>query len=155
MLLYFESPEQLDLTQLLCVYRESLESGDLFSSTQEFYDYWSCGFFSQTGVSCAVWEEDGVYISAMCLEPYRDGLLVTALETRPEERGRGMAGKLISAVLQRLKSDDDLKIYSHIQRRNIPSLRLHKSCGFSFCSDHAVFLDGSISRNYDTYLLKV
>lgn len=155
MLLYFTSPVGLDITQLMRVYRESLDSGDLFSSLQDFYEYWLQDFFSLKGAVCAVWEENGEYVSAMRLEPYQDGFLVTGLETLPERRQQGMSGKLMSALLQRLKSDAVIKLYSHIRRKNVPSLRLHKSNGFIRYSDHAVFLDGSISRNYDTYILEI
>ena len=155
MLLYFASPVGLDLEQLMCVYRESLDRGELFSSLQDFYTYWLQDFFSVEGTACAVWEEEAEYVSVLRLEPYRDGFLVTGLETRPERRQQGMADKLISAVLQRLKVDGHWKLYSHVHRNNLPSLRLHKTHGFFLYSDHAVFLDGSISRNYDTYMLKI
>ena len=152
MLLYFDSPEGMDLANLKQVYQESLEFGKMFSSTQNFYDYWLYDFFSHPGAICAVWEENGIYVSVVCLEPYKDGVLITGLETLPAQRNMGMAGRLLSAVLSRL---DGITLYSHIQRRNVPSLRLHKSCGFVFYTDHAVFLDGSVSCNYDTYILQM
>ncbi len=45
------------------------------------------------------------------------------------------------------------KIYSHIARDNIASVRLHRSCGFEKLLDHAVYVDGSVTHNCCTYLL--
>lgn len=53
---------------------------------QNFYQYLQNNFFCNEGVVYAIWEEDGQYISALRLEPYQDGLLLEALETKPSYR---------------------------------------------------------------------
>jgi ribosomal protein S18 acetylase RimI-like enzyme len=76
------------------------------------------------------------------LEPYRDGLLVEALETAPGYRRRGYAEALLRQVLGSFAGK---KIYSHVDKTNIPSLRLHEKCGFSRISECAAYIDGSIN----------
>ena len=65
---------------------------------EEFYRYLSQVFFKTPGAICAVWEESGRYVSALRLEPYRDGLLLEALDSQTKLRRRGYAGGLIEAV---------------------------------------------------------
>ena len=154
MLLFFESADGLDLAQLRRIYKESLGNGSSFKSTQDFYNYFQYDFFSVSNTACAVWEENGEYISALRLEPYRDGLLITGIETLPEQRRKGMASKLMRAVVEHMKSTGTRRLYSHVHRKNTSSIRLHTACGFGLAFDHAVFLDGSVSQCYDTYELK-
>jgi GNAT superfamily N-acetyltransferase len=99
-------------------------------------------FFRTPGAVLALWEEAGKYVSALRLEPYRDGLLLEALETAPAERRKGYAGKLIQAVQERFAQE---KIYSHVSKRNIPSLRTHEVCGFRRIAENAVYADGSVT----------
>ncbi len=122
--------------QLMAVYRESL--GDDLTLRQDFYTYLRHEFFTQPGAMLAVWKAQGIYVSALRLEPYRDGLLLTGLETHPEHRGRGYAQELLGAVLSR-----EGKVYSHVDKRNLISLHVHQKAGFQIISDTAVYLDGS------------
>ena len=112
----------------------------ILRAEQEFYRYLE-DFFRTKGAYYAVWEENGRYLSALRLEPYEDGLLLEALETRPDCRKKGHACALIQAVVEQEKQ----KIYSHVDKSNAASLRVHEKCGFRKISDHAVYLDGSAS----------
>lgn len=98
----------------------------------------------------AVWKVSGCYKSALRLEPYADGLLVTALETAPETRNKGYANALLHAVVQYFSR---VKIYAHIYSDNIISLHVHEKNGFVKVQDFAEFLDGSVSTEADTYML--
>ena len=153
MLLWFKSVKDLDFRRLMSVYEEgNLENATdrypdlpplqgIMQAEQDFYQFLREIFFPTEGAVYAVWEEKGEYISALRLEPYRDGLLLSALETAPQYRRQGYAKKLITAVLEALPQG---KIYSHVSKRNAPSLRTHSSCGFRKISDHATYLDGSV-----------
>ena len=44
------------------------------------------GFFQIPGAQYWIWEEEGRYVSCLRLKPDRDGLLLEALETRPDCR---------------------------------------------------------------------
>ena len=110
---------------------------------QEFYSYLRQVFFKTDGAFYAVLEQDGQYVSALRLEPYRDGLLLEALETAPDHRRKGYATVLVRDVLEHT---GNIKIYSHVGKRNFASLRTHESCGFRIVSDFAVYADGSVNQ---------
>lgn len=128
------------------------EEKQLRLAEQIFYSYLRDVFFPDPQTCYAVWIEDGIYVSALRMEPYRDGLLIEALETAPEYRRRGYAAKLIAAVQDWLAQRGDIKLYSHVNRDNIPSLKTHCRCGFQKCADYAAYIDGSIDRKAYTFL---
>ncbi len=111
---------------------------------QDFYDYLQQVFFTTPGAVYAIWQPEDVYISALRLEPYQDGMLLEALETAPEHRGKGYAKALVNAVLE---SWPEVRIYSHVSKSNEASLRVHENCGFRKIRDHAVYVDGSVRHN--------
>lgn len=147
MLYLAKSLQQLHFGKLMEVYTESnaekAEEADLLQAEQDFYQYLRDCFFTTPGAVYAVWQEQGTYVSALRLEPYKDGLLLAALETAPEHRRRGFACKLIRAVLTEFA---EKKIYSHVNKRNLPSLAVHEKCGFQKISDFAAYIDGSVNE---------
>lgn len=161
MLTVAKSLRELDFGALMAVYVEgNRENGEDFyphlsaeeqrlQAEQDFYAYLADCFFPAAGAAYYIWSEGGRYVSALRLEPYQDGLLLEALETCPEFRGRGYAKQLIRAVLETAEFE---KIYVHISRRNTPSIAVHTACGFRKILDHAVYADGSLLRSSDTYL---
>ena len=152
MLICAEAFWQLDFDSLMEVYAEgNRENGeDLYPdenperqlelAKRDFGCYLRENFFAQNDACYWVWSENGVYRSALRLEPYQDGLLLEALETHPEYRRRGYAKKLISAVLKGLPAGT--KVYSHISKRNTPSIASHLTCGFFKLLDYSVDTDG-------------
>ena len=96
-----------------------------------------------------MWAPEGLYRSALRLEPYNDGYLLTALETTPAMRRKGYAEALVRAVLNAFS---DMPIYSHVARANRASIALHKKCGFSKHLDYATYLDGSVSAQAVTFI---
>ena len=160
MLYLARSLSRLHFSSLMAVYAESnRENGreawpeepemrQIQLAEEEFYRYLSQVFFKTPGAICAVWEESGRYVSALRLEPYRDGLLLEALETDPGQRRRGYAAGLIEAVQTYLGEGG--KLYSHVDKRNIPSLKTHEKCGFRRVADFAVCVDGSVNQKMYT-----
>lgn len=124
---------------------------DLYSldEGQDFYAFLKEDFFPD-GI-CCVWEENGRYVAALRLQRWNDGWLLEGLQTHRDHRRKGYAKAFITAFLEELQLD---KIYVHIQRDNIPSIALHQACGFQKILDHAVYLDGSVHPNADTYVYK-
>lgn len=122
----------------------------MLRAEQAFYQYLAEGFFSVPGAVYAIWQEQGVYISALRLEPYEDGLLLEALETAPAQRRQGYAERLIRAV----QGEFPQKIYSHVSKKNLPSLAVHKKCGFRQVLDYAKYIDGSVARNAVTLVYR-
>lgn len=160
MLTVAKSLRQLRFSDLMAVYAEgNRENGEelyphlppeeqILQAEQDFYAYLSDCFFRTAGAAYYLWSDNGRYVSALRLEPYQDGLLLEALETHPDHRGRGYAKALINAALAEAECD---KIYVHISRRNAPSIAAHTACGFQKILDHAVYADGSVLHTSDTY----
>ena len=160
MLILATSLRQLRFGELMEVYADSnaekatdwpnLPSGyALTLAEQDFRQYLQEVFFPTPDAICAIWEENGKYISALRLEPYKDGLLLEGLETHPAHRKKGHAAALIAAVQQHFGT---AKIYSHVNKRNIASLKTHEKCGFKQISDHAVYINGNVDYRCCTLL---
>lgn len=115
---------------------------------QEVYGYLRQCFFTRPGSRYFIWEEQGRAVCALRCETYGDGVLLTALETAPDCRGRGYAKALLSAVLEHLGKG---KVYVHIRLDNQASVAVHRRCGFQKLKSRARLLDGSYSTAYDTY----
>jgi len=122
----------------------------LLQTEQDFFAYLKDVFFSTENACYAVWEEDGSYISALRLEPYEDGILLAALETSPQHRGKGYAKKLISGVLAGLR----VPVYSHVHKGNESSLAAHLACGFMRVGEQARYLDGTVVKHSCTLCRK-
>ena len=155
-----KSLKEVDFSQLMAVYEEgNLENGEelwpelpeglrLLRAEQAFHQYLRECFFATPEAVYCIWQEGGQYVSALRLEPYRDGLLLEALETAPAYRRRGYACALIEAVLRQF---GEKRIYSHVSKRNTASLRTHEACGFRRIAEHAVYADGSVLQNHVTF----
>lgn len=154
MLRIAHSCKELDFARLMAVYEESnRENGQenypeeseyrqLFLQEENFYQYLHQVFFVTPGAVCAVWETEGEYRAALRLEPYKDGLLLEALETVPTYRRQGYGRQLMEAVLTHFS---DMRIYSHVHKKNLPSLAIHEICGFQRISEQAAYIDGSVN----------
>ena len=116
--------QELNFSQLMAVYEEENRNNgeqffsqfpteeQIFLAEQSVYQYLKEYFFAIDGALSAVWIENGRYVSALRLEPYEDGLLLTSLETAPEQRRKGYAEKLIRAVQAQFPQ----KIYSLVSK---------------------------------------
>lgn len=144
MLKLIYSMTELDTEQLLAVYKgQSWNEEEMLSYLRE-------NFFRQTGAFYAIWEENATYRAAVRFGPYKDGLLLHSLETASDDRRKGYAYQLIIQVLDYLRSTGCKVVYSHINKRNKPSLMLHKKCGFEIVSDSAIYLDGTVTQYSNT-----
>lgn len=163
MLKWVRRIDQLPFSRLMTIYEEGNREkareefshlptdAALEAAEQEFYQYLRQVFFKTPGAAYALWEEDGAIVSALRLEPYRDGLLLAALETASAHRRKGYGEHLVRGVLEALPNE---KIYSHVSKSNRPSLSLHEKCGFRCISESAVYLDGSVSSRSCTFCRK-
>lgn len=163
MLKIFREFRGIEFGKLMGVYAQSnQENAEVFypgeepgaavlRAEQDFLTYLREAFFCTDGAFYAVWEEDGTYISALRLEPYKDGLLLEALETAPQHRQKGYAAALLKSVLTYLEALGGSSVYSHVGKRNIASLKTHDTCGFQRILEHAVYIDGSVHSNSCTY----
>lgn len=161
MLKIVEHPRELSFPLLMAVYREENRKNGVEDFPEEpelrqlelaedgFRRYLWEVFFRTPGAFYALWEENGSYVSALRVEPYRDGLLLAGLETLPEKRGCGYGETLVEAVqhLPQVK-----KLYSHVEKSNAPSLALHKKRGFRLISQTATYIDGSVTSRAVTFV---
>ena len=162
MLLTARKMNEFSFSKLMGVYRqanrehgallapEEPEDRQLQLAEEDFYAYLHDCFFTHPGAVYCIWEENGQYISALRLEPYRDGLLLEALETAPDCRQRGYALRLIQEVQRLLEGQGSVRIYSHVSRNNTASMKTHRKCGFEKHLDYAAYIDGSVDRRADT-----
>ena len=137
MLLLAYKLNELDFGKLMELYMEGnrenaadqFPNDDLHTAIlnveQDFHQYLREVFFRTEHAFYAVWEERGKYLCGLRMEPYRDGMLLEALETHPDYRKLGYAKKLICAVTAMLKQNGRMKVYAHIHKRNTASLRTH------------------------------
>ena len=152
MLRTIHTMEELDISGWMEVYREGHEENGAYfypdepperalhlaeEDSRRFLE----GFFQIPGAQYWIWEEEGRYVSCLRLKPDRDGLLLEALETRPDCRRRGFGKQLILSVLSHLPRGT--RIYSEISKENLPSLAIHRVCGFSQVLDYGLQEDGS------------
>ena len=155
MLKIIRAMNQLDFEQMMCIYQESnhKKGESNWKTEQEAYAYLQELLLDKRGF-CAIWEVDGRYVTALRIERFKDDAwLLTALETLPTARKRGYAKSLIREVAQYLKENGAGKLYSHVEKRNVISLVVHKSCGFKEVLQHAVLLDGTVTQRYVTLCL--
>jgi GNAT superfamily N-acetyltransferase len=152
MLLVYRSMAELPFGKLMEIYAQSncgREQERSVSAEQEFYAYLRQCFFTLPGARYFLWEVHGRPVSAVRCEGYRDGVLLTALETAPDCRGKGYATDLLMAVVKQMTG----RVYVHIRNDNEPSQRVHLHCGFTKMKSGARLLDGSYSGDYDTYMI--
>lgn len=161
MLQLIRSIREMDFAQLIQVYSQSnLEYGKRHCRNGTYWEQLRCGeaymresvssFLREQGTMVALWSPEGRAVTGLRLQPYHDGMLLSCLETAPEARGKGYAGALLCHTLSCLSDGSSLAVYSHIKKDNAVSLAVHQRAGFRICADHAVLLDGSVSRGYYT-----
>lgn len=148
MLLRITKSPDLDGRQLMDVYSESnLENTDFFYPGESdkaaavagveagFLDFLENEFFHLKKATYWVWEEDGVWISALRICEIRQGAYyLEALETRPDRRGKGYGSRLLLSVLEEMKKEGPFRLLDCVSKKNLPSLRTHEKCGFQIVS---------------------
>lgn len=159
MLKLISSYYQLDSVQLMEVYLEgNRKRGEsiysyldtnkqIYRAEDDFLSYLQEDFFQQKGAKYAIWNVDGHYKAALRLEHYKDGMLLEALETAPASRRNRYAYNLVTSVLNYLQTEDCKFLYSHVDKRNIASLNLHRKCGFRIITDYAWYIDGTLTHS--------
>ena len=164
MLVVISSMRELRFGELMSVYEQSNQElghrqwshetrdRQLALAEQNFYDYLRQCFFRISGAVYCIWLEGGHYVSALRLEPWKDGLLLTGLETAPAQRKKGYALDLLWSVQVYLVQRGTVRLYSHISNRNAASIAVHEKCGFRKLSDYAAYIDGSADVKAGTYI---
>lgn len=167
MLKIIHSMQVLRFSSLMAVYEQSNQeygrenypalspAEQLLQAEQDFYDYLRDDFFREPQAFCALWELQGCCVSALRIMQYRDGFLLSGLETAPEARGKGCAKSLLKEVLSYMENCTNGVLYSHVKKNNIASLAVHKACGFEKYSDVASYIDGSVCSDSVTLIYRI
>ena len=132
-------------------YPDDTEGVQIRKAEEDFYQYLSSIFFHQKESYYMIWIDNGCYMSALRLEPYQNGMLLSALETAPDARQKGYASILIMETLSHLSSSGSGIVYSHVSKKNEASLAVHRKCGFQVIKDYAVYADGSVLHDHLTF----
>ena len=139
MVLWAEKLRDISFSSLMTVYEEGnrenaaefwphLEERErMIQAEQEFYQYLKQIFFPTENARYCILVEQGSYVSALRLEPYRDGLLLEALETAPDQRHADLRalGDLARAALPETGASD-------VEQRQPQGGHLHEITSFHF-----------------------
>ena len=149
MLLQLHVINAADKRRLMDIYAESnLENTDYFypelTDKQEavrrverdFLNYLETAFLSSGENTLLIWEEQGIWVSALRLYRMREGFFyIEALETRPDFRRSGYAAKLLCETTEMLKKTGPFRLCDNVDKQNEASLATHRVCGFSVVSE--------------------
>ena len=141
---------EIALERLLDVYADEFKSA---AERESFYMY-LLEYFSAPDCCYFLLVCDDQYVSVLRTERYRDGYLITGLHTKREFRSRGFGKQILTEACGHLRSSGNVAIYSHVENTNAASIRVHLACGFKKELEYASFIDGSISWNSCTLILK-
>lgn len=162
MIIIAKKLEELDFSALMEIYAEGNEENALKCwpekypeertalARESYFEYLRDGFYGESHGTYYIYEEAGVYLAALRLECFMEGLLLEALETRPNARQKGFAKKLIKAVQALLPSGT--RVYSHVSKSNAASIAAHKACDFEIVCDYVVCDDGEKNDKQLTFL---
>lgn len=162
MLICAKSLDELDFSALMGIYVEANDENgaELWPdeepllrrelAEQAFYAYLRDGFYGKSHGNYYVLKENGESLAALRLEAFLDGLLLEALETRPDSRRMGYAKKLVESVLAQLPLGT--KVYSHVSKTNEASLATHRSCGFEIAYNYGLYANGERYDHQVTFL---
>lgn len=163
MLRIIQSPRDISFSDLMYVYAQSIQEAAtqfdgynasgmaILEAEQDLYSYIK-DFLNEKDTFLAVWCPAGRCEAILRCEPYRDGFLITGLETACESRGKGYAKHLLKETVIYCKSRLVRKLYSHVGKDNEASKAVHRFCGFVKISDHASYIDGTVDTLCHTYL---
>ena len=149
MLLRISRFDDLDERKLMDIYSESnFENTDYFYPDEAdktiavrkveegFMDFLKNDFFRNAGASYWILDENGGWVSALRISRIKADLyFLEALETRPDQRGKGYASLLLSSVVETLKNDGPFRLCDCVSKKNTASLKTHEKCGFQVVSE--------------------
>lgn len=162
MLYKITSSDQINKRKLMDLYYEgNLENTDYFypeisdkkqaleKVEKDFLHFIDTVFFSSTGNSYWVLEEQGVWISALRINKVDNTLYyLEALETHPNFRRQGYASSLLNRVIEELKKQGPFKLCDCVSKKNTASVETHRKCGFTIVSDAGInYLSGEADES--------
>ena len=161
MLLVWTSTDGLDREQFSSVYRgsalencrgmypgEPTPQAALARYEREHLAYMDGPFFQdEGGILYILASPEGRYRSAVKLYPWQGERCwhIEALETRPEDRGKGYGTQVLREMIARLEQDGPVTLRSEVSKGNASSLRAHQKAGFRRWAEQVTEMDGSLN----------
>ena len=160
MLLVFHDAGALDFEEFTAVYRGSaLENCERMYPNEpepseamaryerEHRAYMEGPFFREEGSVLFVEAQEGRYLAAVKLYPWKEPGCwhVEALETRPEERGKGHGARVLGGAVRALEETGNVIVLSDVAKSNEASLRTHLRCGFHREAEQWTEADGTVT----------
>lgn len=150
MLLKITSCADLDSRKLMDIYSESnTENAEDFypeetdravalrKAEDGYLSFLKDEFFKWAKATYWIWDEAGLWVSAVRICEIRDGLYyLEALETHPAQRKKGYGSRLLSSVLSAMKEDGPFRLCDCVSKKNVASLKTHEKCGFRIVSEN-------------------
>lgn len=119
-----------DKDEILSIYREGLESGDILLDA-EYPETW-VDFSGKSGI--VVRESDKVIgwaaVTLIAGEDVPDGVGKLSVFVRPDYRNQGIGRILVNTTIALSEQAGVRVLVSGIVPKNVPALMLHKTCGF-------------------------
>lgn len=151
MLLVFETMNEDEMLRMVQgVYREACldnarwhhpDCADLSEAIREqeqgFVEFLK-EFLAEERNQYFLWEDAGEWVSALRLTKLDGFYYLEALETAPEHRKKGYGAKLMQAVAEYLQKHGPVVIRDNVSKKNVPSLELHKKCGFIIEAENGI-----------------
>lgn len=108
---------------------------------------WGPFFQEEGGLLFILASPEGRYRSAVKLYPWQGERCwhIEALETRPEDRGKGYGTQLLREMIARLEQDGPVTLRSEAGKNNAASLRAHMKAGFRRWAEQVTEADGSVN----------
>ena len=149
MLIKITSFDALDTRKLMDVYAESnlLNTDYFYPEMQDkaeavrrveegFLAFLRDEFFKADGSAYWVLIEDGEWVAACRTSRIEPGFYyLEALETRPDERRKGYAVRLLNELTAALKADGPFRFCDCVGKKNLASVKTHVKAGFFVASD--------------------
>ena len=161
MLLVWTSTDGLDREQFSAVYRgsalencremypeEHTPQAALARYEQEHLAYMDGPFFQEErGLLFILASREGRYRAAVKLYPWQGERRwhIEALETRPEDRGKGYGTQVLREMIARLEQDGPVTLRSEVGNGNASSLHAHLKAGFRQRAEPVTERDGSVN----------
>ena len=114
---------------------------------REHRAYMEGPFFREEGGVLFVEAREGRYLAAVKLYPWKEPGCwhVEALETRPEERGKGHGARVLGGAVRTLEEIGNVIVLSDVAKTNEASLRTHLRCGFRREAEQWTEADGTVT----------
>lgn len=160
MLVVVKSMDRDTIQRLLSIYSESMECMEsCFDSKKEMIEAYSSflnKFVANPKQLIMVEEINHIWVSGLrAIETKTGKWFIEAVETKPEERGKGYGKELIRHTINYLSHNGMKEVSCTIGEKNVKSKHLHQGCGFISTKEIPMNPWGEVEEGRILYKLKI